>query len=205
LNSDLTADFVKTALMPLSEHSYVRLNAVRRDLRQMVENWFDYEKVAPTDRRLQWIVEMRYVGQNYELALTLGDEDQGAEDCKDLARTFHATHERMYGFSTESEAVEFVNMKIKAVGVLDKPPLPILAAGAAAEAVARRRTLFAAGDWYDTPVFRRDSLAPGQALAGPAVIEQMDTTSLIFPGDHCVVDDQGNMIVTLDQGNGSCL
>ena len=103
-------------------------------MRRLVEDWFDYEEVAPADRRLQWIVEMRYVGQNYELALVLGDEDQGAEDCQDLARTFHATHERTYGFSTESEAVEFVNMKIKAVGVLDKPPLPTLAAGPDAEA-----------------------------------------------------------------------
>ena len=202
LNSDLTADFVKTALMPLSEDSHGRLNAVRRDLRRIVDDWFDHEEVAPADRSLQWTVEMRYVGQNYELSLPLGDDDLGAEDCTDLARTFHASHERTYGFSAESETVEFVNMKIKAVGILDKPPLPTLTAGPDAEPVARRRTLFATGDWYETPVFRRDSLAPGQALAGPAVIEQMDTTTLIFPDDHCVVDDQGNLIITLTQGNG---
>jgi N-methylhydantoinase A len=203
LNSDLTADFVKTALMPLNEDSYGALNAVRRDLLQMVDDWYHHEEIPQAQRRLQWTVEMRYRGQNYELALPLCDNDLDAKDCKDLVRTFHAAHESTYGFFAESETVEFVNTKVKAVGILDKPPLPTLATGPDAEPAASRRILFAAGDWHDTPVFRRDSLAPGQTLAGPAVIEQMDTTTLIFPGDRCAVDDWGNLIITLDQGNGS--
>ncbi len=203
LNSDLTADFVMTELMPLHEDSHDTLNAARRELRRKVEDWFEHEAVPADKRRLQWTAEMRYRGQNYELSIPLGADDLSAKDCEALAATFHATHKRSYGFFSEIETVEFVNMKVKAMGEYDKPPLPTLPERLAAEPAARRRTLFSTGNWYDTPVFQRDSLAAGQKLTGPAIIEQMDTTTLIFPGDSGVIDAWGNLIITLAPGNES--
>jgi len=203
LNSDLTADFVITALMPLREDSHDTLNAARGELRRKVEDWFEHEAVLADKRRLQWAAEMRYRGQNYELSIPLGEDNLSAKDCEALAAAFHATHKRSYGFSSEIETVEFVNMKVKAMGEYDKPPLSTLPERLAGEPTVRRQTLFSTGNWYDTPVFQRNSLAAGQKLTGPAIIEQMDTTTPIFPGDSGVIDAWGNLIITLAPGNKS--
>jgi N-methylhydantoinase A len=203
LNSDLTADFVMTALMPLSANSHETLNAVREELHKRVEGWFSHEAIPNDKRQLQWTAEMRYRGQNYELAIPLADDEISSEDCAKLGATFHATHRRSYGFASQSETVEFVNMKVKAVGLSEKPPLRHLNEGPDAEPVAQRRTLFAGGVWHDTPVYRRDELAAGQTLAGPAIIEQLDTTIPIFPGDRGNVDAWGNLVITLAKENRS--
>jgi N-methylhydantoinase A len=200
LNSALTADFVKTTLMPLDEKSHDVIDALRAELSERARVWFEYEDVTPAKRILRWTVEMRYKGQNYELALPLPDS---APDSAALTRTFHVAHERAYGFSAESETIEFVNMKVKAEADFEAPPLPSLAPGPEARPVSRRNAQFIADTWHDTPVFRRDSLAPGQQLEGPAIIEQMDTTTLVFPGDTCTVDGQGNLIVELARRDGS--
>ena len=197
LNSDLTADFVKTALMPLTADSHTRLNTVRAELEAMAHDWFDHEAVPAGQRSLRWTVEMRYKGQNYELSLPIDDADFDGAACEDLARVFHGAHERAYGFSAESETVQFVNTKVKAVAEYEKPALPVLEACPAAEPVSRRRALFSGEEWHDTPVYRRDSLAPGQELVGPAIIEQLDTTTPVFPRDTCVVDSLGNLIISL--------
>ena len=203
LNSDLTADFVMTALMPLSANSHETLNAVREELHKRVEGWFSHEAIPNDKRQLQWTAEMRYRGQNYELAIPLADGEISSEDCAKLGATFHATHRRSYGFASQSETVEFVNMKVKAVGLSEKPPLRRLNEGPDAEPVAQRRALFAGGVWQDTPVYRRDELAAGQTLAGPAIIEQLDTTIPIFPGDRGNVDAWGNLVITLAKENRS--
>ena len=94
-------------------------------------------------------------------------------------------------------------MKVKISEISEAPPLPKLDAGPDAEPVAQRRTLFDTGERRDTPVYRRDALVAGQGLDGPAIVEQLDTTILVFPGDRCVVDEWGNLIITPAQGSGS--
>jgi len=201
LNSDLTADFVMTALMPLNENSFGTLNTVRAELQNKVDDWFEHENVPSDRRELNWTAEMRYRGQNYELAIPLEDGQLTGADCAALGKTFHTTHRRSYGFASETETVEFVNMKIKAVGLYDKPPLPRLEAGPYAEPISQRRALFSGNVWHDTPVYRRDALVAGQALASPAIVEQLDTTIPIFPGDHGIIDVWGNIVISLAEGN----
>ena len=200
LSSDLTADFMMTSLMPLREDSLKTLNTARAELQKRADDWFAHEEVPNDERYTQWTAEMRYRGQNYELSIPLEDSELTKADCTALVATFHETHRRSYGFASETETVEFVNMKIKAMGLSDKPPLPRLNKGPDAVPVAHRQTLFSSKDWHDTPVYRRDELPSGQNLSGPAIIEQLDTTIPIFPDDYGFVDDWGNLIITLSEG-----
>ena len=84
--------------------------------------------------------------------------------------------------------------KIKNLDILS---LPKLDSGPDALPVTYRGTLFKLGEKHNTPIYERSSLKAGQKIDGPAIVEQMDTTVLIFPGDTCDVDEWGNLIISL--------
>ena len=197
MNSELKFDFVRTVLRPLTDGAADALNAVRDDLLTRAETWFDAEGIQPEARRLVWSAALRYLHQNYELTIPLADARFDTRGCGALIDAFHRAHENHYGFDSEGETVQFANLMVKAVGELRHPPESRLSDRAPGEPVTRRETLFAGRAWHETPVYRRAELAPSQALRGPAIVEQLDTTMVVHPGDRCVVDEWGNLIVTL--------
>jgi len=95
--------------------------------------------------------------------------------------------------------VEVVNCRLTASG--RKYLAPVTAAAPAhhekAQPVSTRTVWFQPTEPLATPVFERHHLSPGQTLTGPAVVEQMDTTTLVFPGDHMSVDDADNLIIEI--------
>ena len=100
-------------------------------------------------------------------------------------------------FAQPTEVIELVSLRVTVSGVLQKPDLPLLADRQPAFPIATRLTLFAPGVWCNSSVFHRSELAPGQTIAGPAIIEQMDATTPIWPGDVGRLDPSGNLIITL--------
>ena len=132
-------------------------------------------------------VDLRYVGQSYELTIAAGD---------DLLERFHAEHDRTYGFAAPAEPVEVVSLRLTTVGRIAKPPLRHLAPGGAAQPKERRPVYFAeAGDYVDCPIYDRYALAAGAAFTGPAVVEEFDSTTVVHPGFAVRVDDVGNLII----------
>ena len=197
LNSDLVADFVQTALASFGSESVVRINAVGRELNGRANAWFKREKVPIAERRAVWAIDLRYTGQNYELAIPCPALPLVAADLADITGRFHAAHEQAYGFRQDGEPIQFVSLRVKLAGILEKPALLKLGKRAPGKPVAIRKVAFAKDSWLEAPVYRRLDLAPGQTLAGPAIIEQMDCTTPIFPGDLLRVDDWGNLVIDL--------
>ncbi|MFN7195535.1 MAG: hydantoinase/oxoprolinase family protein, partial [bacterium] len=135
---------------------------------------------------------------NFELPLALGTAEK-LPDADAIRAAFFAEHERAYGFHNPADPVEIVNFRLVAVGRLAQPearPAPPGAAGLPAP-TERRPVWFEAEAAVDTPVYDRARLAPGHVVAGPAVIEQLDATILLFPGDRGTVDVHLNLIVEL--------
>ena len=114
---------------------------------------------------------------------------------EDLRSAFHRSHEASYGFASASEPIQIVNVAVKAVGELDRPDLPTVAAMQEAAPIGTRMTLFTADERLETPIFARGALVDGQTIPGPAIVEQMDTTVLVFPGDTARVDRWGNLCI----------
>jgi len=196
--SDLRETFVRTAVTPLTDVRMGDVIARVVELKAQADAWFDAETVGKSERKIDVVLDARYVGQNFELAIALGDTSP-LPAASDIRQRFFAEHERAYGFHNPADPVEIVNFRLIAVGGLRQPatrPAEPRTHGKA-ESAARRMVWFSADAAEDTPIYDRAALAPGDAIQGPAVIEQLDSTTLLFPGDRATVDPYLNLSVEL--------
>ncbi|MCC7047430.1 MAG: hydantoinase/oxoprolinase family protein [Alphaproteobacteria bacterium] len=155
----------------------------------------------PIDR-LEFILtcDMRYVGQAYEINLTLRDADAAAFEPSALTRAFHAEHERLYGQCSRREPVEIVSYRVGAVSIVEKAvlaPLPPRTSAALKPRARRRILLNRTAGWIECPVFERSALSAGDIVTGPAIVEDRGS-SYVLRADHSLsVDSVGNAFITL--------
>ena len=161
--------------------------------------WFAYESIAPANRRLSRTADMRYAGQNYELAVPLPDGPVTPATIAVLAEGFAEAHRQRYGFVAEGEPVQLVTLRLEATGLVHKAELksfPDAGADASGAIIGKREVWFPeAGAFVATPIYGRDMLKPGNAFTGPAIVEQMDATTVVLPGMHARVDPYLNLIL----------
>ena len=162
LVEDLRTDTVRTHLTPLDASALPALAAHFDELERDALRWLDRERVPAARRRLERWLDLRYVGQNFELLVPVPDETWRDGDCAALRRRFFATHEQVYGFATEDEPVQVVNVRLVARGLADPPE--------AHTAAARRpRSLRGPRDSPRRPRLRRAGLRrlPGVRPSAP--------------------------------------
>jgi N-methylhydantoinase A len=142
---------------------------------------------------------MRYAGQNYELPVPLPDGPVTKATLDALAEGFAAAHKRMYGFVAEGETVQLVTFRIEAAGVVRKAtfqPQPDAGPDATGAIIGRREVwLPEAGGFVSCPVYDREKLQAGNRIAGPAIVEQMDATTVILPAMVGRVEPYMNLIL----------
>ena len=161
------------------------------------------EGVAPAVMEFRRGIEMRYAGQSSEVAVSLPHEGTHAElDARALAdavRRFHGEHERAYGHGYPEQPVELVNFTVTAIGRIARPRLPRIASNGAGVSDARRgarRVYFSdAGGFVETAIYDRARLGAGHVVAGPAVIEEVDSTTLVHAGYRATVDEFGHLLI----------
>jgi N-methylhydantoinase A len=151
--------------------------------------------VPVDDQRFEASLDLRYFGQEYALQVpTSGDEPLTA-----VAERFHELHERTFGHSAPHVRVEVVAARMVGIGLRTAPPLRSVVREFAYEPVEHRDVRFdTGGDRLVAAVYRREQLRPGRSVAGPAIVEQLDTTTLIPPGCSAQVHDTGSLIIRAD-------
>jgi N-methylhydantoinase A len=145
-------------------------------------------------------VDARYVGQGFELAVPVPG---GTLDAAALARvraSFDEIYAARYGYAQPAEPVEVVTWKLSAIGGASRIALAKATTAPAAGAVkGRRRAYFPeTGGWIDCPVYDRYSLAAGLSIAGPAIVEERESTSVLPPGTVATVDEHANLVVAVE-------
>ena len=197
LLTDLRADFATTRLTTLDDLSASTVETAFATLHTQAEAWFEAEAI--TERRVTRTVDMRYAGQNYELPVDLPDGPVTPASLTALAEGFAAAHRRMYGFVAEGEPVQLVTFRTLATGLVRKAEFkPGTDAGPdASAAIAGTRNVWLpeAGGFVPCPVYDRDRLRAGNRFTGPAIVEQMDATTLVLPGMVATVEPYMNLIL----------
>ena len=199
LLTDLRADFATTRLALLEPAAIPAMADAFADLEAQAAHWFAEEAIPDADRRLTRTVDMRYAGQNYELPIALppGPITQSSLDA--LAEGFAAAHRRMYGFIAEDEPVQLVTFRIEAAGHVEKAsfhPRPDAGPDASAALIGARDVwLPEAGGFVTCPLYDREKLDCGNRITGPAIVEQMDATTVILPDTVATVEPYLNLVV----------
>lgn len=180
----------------LNSDAPARLAQIADGLRVEAETWFEAEGIATAERTTTLVADMRHTSQNYELQIPVPEASLG--DLGALKQAFFAAHERAYGFSNPEDPVEVVALRMTPQGARPEIGTPPQNANATTAPTPKTHRLV----WFngavplDTPIFDRGDMAPGCTLAGPAVIDQFDSTLLVFPGDRAEVDAALNILIT---------
>ena len=199
LVTDIRHDYSTTLIQRTDRLDSAWVNRRYREMQAQGEQALLGEGTTHASIGFERQVDMRYVGQSYELSIPFGDGD--VEDALEgMLDAFHREHDRAYGFAAPGEPVEFVTLRLTAVGNIAKPKLRELPARGGDAASARRavrQVYFAeSGGFVDCPSYDRYRLPAGGVIQGPAIVEEMDSTTVIHPGFRAEVDRFGNLLVT---------
>lgn len=200
LESDIRLDSVKSYTGVIPGLDLEDLNGVIRATEAQALEELVQEGVEKTRARLLRFADIRYAGQHHEVTVEIPSGSELVEShIEQIAQTFHDAHERLYTYATPETPLEIMNLRITAVGDVDKAVITEEDKGtedaSAAEKGGRDVYFAGRGDFVRTPVFDRGKLKAGNRILGPAVIEERITTVIVHPGWEAWIDGFGNIIM----------
>jgi N-methylhydantoinase A len=192
LQTDMRHDLAKTYYRPLEGLDAEEVVDVYRGLEEEGRELLEGERVAGEDIYSARSADMRYVGQEYSVNVPIAADI----DLMEVESAFHEAHRVRYGHSTPGAPVEFVNLRVAAMGRIRADGVPYQApSGHDDVSLGVRRVIFE-GEEHETPVLHRPRLAPGEAREGPVIVEEDSSTTAVPPGYGVAVDEIGNLLIT---------
>jgi N-methylhydantoinase A len=196
LQADVVKELSRTVLLVAQEllKKSRQLQIIVRQLVREVTRVLDAEGFPRDKMRFQHSLDMRYLGQAYELNIPVSTLSQGEHD---VIATFHRAHETRYGYHHKNKNVEIVNVRCRATGITDKPPSQKLPSRSRAEPLLPTQTaqLSFQGRTHKTAMYRRDNLRAGDGFSGPAIVVEYSATTLIPLDWKARVDNYGQLFL----------
>ncbi|MEX2035501.1 MAG: hydantoinase/oxoprolinase family protein [Xanthobacteraceae bacterium] len=200
LFSDLRYDFVRTSLMQLDEAPFARIEKVFRELEKQGRAAIAATSIKPHRIAVKRALDMRYVGQEHPVTVDLPMRVFQKQDRAAIKRHFDDMHLLRYGTSAPAERAEIVSLRATVTGLMKKPPQEKIKKGTGAPpkaAFTGRRPVEFDGRFRATPTYARAALLAGNKIAGPALIEEHASTTVLMPGDRLTVDAWGNLAIAV--------
>jgi N-methylhydantoinase A len=204
LMTDLRHDYVMTYICRADQIDLDRVNGIYGDFESQGRSLLAHEGVKAEAMLFSKFIDMRYVGQSYELTIPLPGKEMDAKDIVNAVGLFHKEHERAYGHCAPEEPVQIANLKLSATGLIAKPKFrEFKMGGISPEQALRtsRKVYFAEADGFVAcPAYDRYRLIRGNVIRGPAIVDDKDATTVVHPGYQAVVGKFGNLILTMKKG-----
>jgi N-methylhydantoinase A len=202
--SDLKRDFARTLYADLDIVDPARIADVFSGMEAEGLRFLDSANVPQPRRALLRMADVRYRRQAYELTVPIADGPVTRDTLHTLAGSFHTKHEQTYGHANPLEPVQLVNLRLTALGRL--PGLTLTQRSDAALARhGTRQVWFAESGFVATPVHWRDGLLPDTFVIGPAIIEALDSTTVVPPLWRASIDQRGYIILSRERDEAIAL
>ena len=181
---------------------FERLNGEFANMRADLEEQFRADGLRSADIAFRRSADARYLGQGYELRIDMHDDVVDSAAIARAFEQFHSVHQAEYGHSFPQSLIEIVNVRL--TGIAATPTIrrvKVQEGGSLRDALIKTDGCFfrRAGrlEQMDTAFYRRELLPLGQKIAGPAIILQTDSTTVVPPGSTLSADGGGNLIIQL--------
>lgn len=195
---DVRHDVTRTYLVNSNAADLNDIEKVFEELETESREMLEKEGVPEKNMKLIRNMDLRYIGQWRNLTV---DVPKPIETLEHALTIFHTEHERQFSWSNPDQVVEIYGLRITAIGRVPKPAFMKNKINGSTEAVPQqtRRVYFErAGGFVDTPVYKRAELPSGTTFTGPAIIEQLDTTTVIPSGVKVAIDEYLNIIMDIN-------
>jgi len=208
LMSDLQHDFAHSYVTPLISLDTARLNGLVQDMIARGEEQLSHEGVHEERRVHQVFLDLRYLKQYHEVTVAVPLEEIESGDVKSFGAAFQSEHNRLYGYDliAEGTGLELINVRVRSLGMTDKPRLEELVEGGTdpGGALRGRRRAFVPEreEFTEIPVYDGHLLRAGNRIDGPALIERITTTIFITSTYTARIDSLGSMVVERSEASG---
>lgn len=196
LYSDVKNEFAQTCVRIIADADAGEIGDILARLGREARAWLREEGIDEPRHRLQYEADVRYFRQGYEFSLELDPERLGSGGLGDLATRFGLTHERLYGFKLD-QPVELVNLRAIGTGTVEKIRFPKFDKEGpdAKAAVIEQPRVYFDGGFTSANVYDRERLRAGNRIRGPAIVAQMDATTVVHPNHVGEVDEYLNILI----------
>ncbi|MEK7778333.1 MAG: hydantoinase/oxoprolinase family protein, partial [Chloroflexota bacterium] len=204
LLADVRHDYVRSHLDPLAALDPEMVNRQFKDLAEKAVAEMKAEGFSPEQVQIANFMDMRYAGQGYEITVPAPSGVFDKEMLNTMRSRFDAQHERLFGHKAETQPVEVVSYRLVSTVAVPKPKIKTYpkAGDSADKALKGQRQVYFGRDTGSIPcaIYDRERLQPGHKLNGPAIVDQMDSTTVIYPGQTAVIDAYRNIIISVLEG-----
>ncbi len=196
LSTNFRDEFARTFIRTVDKTTTEEVVTALRELGEKANTWLNDEGIPADDQKVEYQVDVRYHRQGFELTVDISPEQLGIDGLAVLGQRFDEAHNRLYGFKLDT-VHEIVNVRAIAIGTTKPIAVPGLEKGEADSSAAKyaEHQVYFDGQQMTTAIYNRAKLKAGNRISGPAIVTEMDSTTVILPDCYAEVDNIGSILI----------